>query len=283
MSLRDKNGAAEDPPFKPQPVKPPSDADIKKYKEILEKRKSGRDNRRSKKPAGGAAPHAPAGAAASPPSSLQVEAVRLLLHAVGPAGAAPPGDITTAVAHAFKTPRPEVSTLAAIVSAAYAALHPYVKLRDIPLRFQGRKRNLAAWRTRIHAAVAVVLSRPGDAYALLPPAAPAPPPAGRAGARRGTPGGRARGALALLTLGLAQPVQPAAAGPVVSGLALATSPCVPNHARSGGGVHPLFAALVLGATPTSSWLAAPPPAFAARRRGRDRGFRSRCGCGIVAG
>ena len=69
MSLRDKNGAAEDPPFKPQPVKPPSDADIKKYKEILEKRKSGRENRKSKKPAGGAAPGAappaPAGAATS--------------------------------------------------------------------------------------------------------------------------------------------------------------------------------------------------------------------------
>eukprot|EP00966_Prymnesium_polylepis_P027831 643015-Prymnesium_polylepis.2 len=43
---RDEHGANESPPFRPKPVPKPSDADIKKYKDILAKRNKDRKGKR---------------------------------------------------------------------------------------------------------------------------------------------------------------------------------------------------------------------------------------------
>ena len=105
-------------------------------------------NRRGKRPADDAAT-----------SDERLKAVQRLTRALRASEALPPRDVTTAVAHAYGTPRPYASTHVAIAAAAFAALHEELRVADLPAHLRCSASSMGTWRTKLDPALAEVTRR----------------------------------------------------------------------------------------------------------------------------
>ena len=115
-------------------------------------------NRRGKRPADDAAT-----------SDERLKAVQRLTRALRASEALPPRDVTTAVAHAYGTPRPYASTHVAIAAAAFAALHEELRVANLPAHLRCSASSMGTWRTKLDPALAeVTRRRPEDGSGRRP-------------------------------------------------------------------------------------------------------------------
>ena len=115
---------------------------------------------------------------APPPSDAQLASISQLLRCLQASTDAPPQRITADVARAFGVTRPVANTHVAIAAAAYAALHPDLVIRLLPPHLKCSTSSMAAWRSKLSAALDAVLGTappPPQPPPPPPPLAPAPP------------------------------------------------------------------------------------------------------------